>query len=102
VRQGEAKTEIQKVHIRPGDLIDFVVDGRSDHRSDGFEWAPVITLATAMKIEADNGPASGGEMRRWAAADDYSGPPVELPRPLSVWEEVGLTLILSNEFVFID
>jgi hypothetical protein len=102
VRQGEAKTEIQGVQIQAGDLIDFVVDGRFDPRSDGFEWAPRITMGTTVKLEKVSGQVSGGGTRRWDAAEDYAGPPAEPFRPLSVWDELGLTLLLSNEFVFID
>ena len=47
-------------------------------------------------------PASGGAVRGWDAAEDFAGPPVPPPRPLSAWDELALTLLLSNEFVFID
>jgi hypothetical protein len=101
VRHGEAKTELKSVYVRPGDVIDFVVEGRSDPRADGFAWAPRITLSTGTAVTAAS-TASGGTTHRSDAAEDFAGPPVPPPQPLSAWDELGLTLLLSNEFVFID
>lgn len=92
VKHGNRATNLNTVKVEPGETIDFVVDclGSQDH--DGFTWAPVIkTRQTA------GSPASVVQV--WHSANDFSGP---APPRLDAWEQLAQTLLLSNEFVFVD
>ena len=74
VLKGEARTEIKGVRVEPGDVLDFVVDSRSDSRSDGFEWAPRITLSMTTANGTPPMPASGGAVRRMGRRRGFRGP----------------------------
>jgi hypothetical protein len=84
----EAETKIKGLEVKAGDAIDFLVDCRpaGEITWDEFSWAPVI------KVDKQGGP-------EWNAAAQFGGPP---PQPLTQWEKYAQTLLLTNEFVFVD
>ena len=74
-----------------GETIDFVVDRRDGLNHDEFLWSPKIKHSAAV-----------GDERDWSAKADFSGPPAAPPIPLTAWENFAQSLLLANEFVFID
>ena len=93
----EAETRIKGIEVKEGDAIDFLVDCRpaGEITWDEFSWAPSIKLEKAAA--ATNAAEKPGE--EWSASAQFGGPP---PRPLGPWESYAQTLLLTNEFVFVD
>ena len=93
VHHDRQQTAVEKIEVKRGDTIDFVVDCRGGPDSDSFSWAPTINLAC---------PDTGAALTRtWDAKDDFNGPK-ELPQPLDAWEKFAQVLLLSNELLFVD
>lgn len=80
VHNGSVDAAAERVEVRKGDTLDFVVDCRGSVSHDEFSWAPQIRMAAT----------------RWSAADEFSGP------ALTAWEQYVQSLLLANEFVFVD
>jgi hypothetical protein len=80
-------TPIERYEVKKGETIDLVVDCRSQHDFDTFDWSPTVRVT-----EASPAPS-------WSAQADFHGP---LPRPLAPWEEYAQVLLLTNEFMFVD
>jgi hypothetical protein len=76
---------IDKVAVKAGDTIDFVVDIGDVLNHDEFLWAPKISA----------------ESEDWNAASEFSGPAAP-PAYLTAWEQYAQVLLLSNEFAFVD
>jgi hypothetical protein len=74
-----------------GDTLDFIVDIRDGLNSDQFLWSPKI-------LAAANGGA-GGNAQSWDAQKDFTGPAAA---SLNLWQQLAQTLMLTNEFVFVD
>ena len=83
VRGESADTKIDSIRVESGETIDFVVDSLDDYEADAFTWAPEVT--------------AGDET--WSAKEDFAGP---APRPLTAWERLAQTLLLTNELAFVD
>ncbi len=83
----EAETKIKGLEVKAGETIDFLVDCRPSGEItwDEFSWAPVVKLEKPAQ--------------EWSAAAQFGGPP---PQPLTQWEKYAQTLLLTNEFVFVD
>ena len=87
-------SEVLNVDALPmsaGDTLDFVVDIRDGLNSDQFLWVPKVTAAA--------GSGAGGGAESWDAREDFAAP---TGAALSLWEQLAQTLMLTNEFVFID
>jgi len=80
--------DVVGISVKPGDTIDFAVDCNSNAESDGFQWAPVITLKSP-----DANP------KVWDAKKDFGGPS---PLALNNWEKLAQALLQTNEFAFVD
>src|SRR6185503_10499550 len=89
VHNNKAETKFDKLELKQGDTLDFIVDFRDGLNSDMFKWAPVIK-------------ATESEPSEWSAKKDFAGPPPPPPEPLSPWEQYAQVLLLSNEFLFVD
>jgi hypothetical protein len=89
VHNNKAEIKLEKVEVKKGDTLDFIVDFRDGLNSDMFKWAPVIKVAEAEPSE-------------WSAKKDFAGPPPPAPQPLDAWEQYAQVLLLSNEFLFVD
>jgi hypothetical protein len=90
----EAESKIKGIEVKKDEAIDFVVDCRGDVSYDEFLWAPVITLTKSTAANAGE-----AEIKEWNAATEFSGPP---PAPLTSLEKYAQTLLLTNEFMFLD
>jgi hypothetical protein len=93
----EAETKIERVEVRAGDTIDFVVDCRANPESDSFRWAPVVKM-----IEDARSTSGSTATREWNANTGFDGPPGAAPQPLTAWEKYAQVLLMANEFVFVD
>ncbi len=75
--------------LKAGESVDFVVDCRTNEAHDSFRSKILVTQAV------------GGNVRRvWNSEDDYrdqSG-----ASRLDAWAQLAQTLMLTNEFVFVD
>jgi hypothetical protein len=90
----EAETKLSRVDVKQGDAIDFVVGCRNDVGFDGYTWAPTVRMQTVSA-------ATGAEMTvEWSASGEFAGP--SKTRALKAWEKYAQTLLVSNEFMFVD
>jgi hypothetical protein len=93
VKKKKEDTRIERIAVKKGDTIDFIVDKFGDLNSDSFTWAPTIEMFSAES----RGPIT----REWNAKEDFSGPR-EIPKPLDAWEKLAQVILMSNELVFVD
>ncbi len=91
VHNSKATTNVERIEVKRGDTIDFVVDLRTGVDSDSFTWSPTIRYTTS----------DGKDGERWNAKADFSGPRKEF-KPLTPWERYAQALLLSNELMFVD
>jgi hypothetical protein len=91
VHNSAAETRIDSVELKKGDTLDFVAElpGKLEHND--FIWVPTMTRQ-----------AEGSKMQSWNSKKDFAGPPEPPIAPLNTWERYAQTLLLANEFVFID
>jgi len=92
LKQLEAEMKIKSLEVKRDDTIDFVVDFRGEITDDEFVWAPLIQMKSTSA-------ANAGQMIEWNAATQFAGPP---PAPLAPLEKYAQTLLLTNEFFFLD
>ena len=85
VHKTKVEVSLDKVVLKAGDTLDFIVDIGDGLNNDQFLWAP--------KISAEN--------ENWNAASDFAGPITDPPY-LKPWEQYAQVLLLSNEFAFVD
>ncbi|MEO6740273.1 MAG: PSD1 and planctomycete cytochrome C domain-containing protein [Chthoniobacteraceae bacterium] len=84
--------DIAAMPMGKGDALDFIVDIRDGLNSDQFLWSPkIIAVASAG--------AGGDDVQSWDAQKDFTGP---TKVSLSLWQQLAQTLMLTNEFVFVD
>ena len=87
-----AETHVDRVEVRRGETLDFVVDCRADPSFDSYQWSPTIRVIAA--------PSTGAPRRAsWAARDGFHGPE---PAALAPWEAYAQALLLTNEFLYVD
>lgn len=91
----ETDSDIERVLLSKGDVIDFVVTCKSGDGYDSFSWSPTIKVAESL----DGNP--GGRLE-WSSRSDFEGPQPDPPTPLDAWEAYAQALLLSNEFLFVD
>jgi hypothetical protein len=94
LHNGKAETTFDRVQLKKGDALDFVLDNNGDLNTDMFTWAPTIT-----SLDADVPPGQAG---RWSAAEDFADDGSSRPPPLGPWEMYAHVLLSSNEFAFVD
>ncbi len=87
------RTEVKRVRLAAGEVLDFAVDCRESPSSDAFRWSPTITLL----IRAEETPA--GLRTVWDSQNDFAPPPPPKLQPL---EQVAHALLMTNEFLFVD
>lgn len=85
-----AAVKLEKIEVKTGDTMDFIVDMGATLSHDNFKWAPTIAVAAA------------GMSDQWDARKEFAGPPPIPPKPLSAWEKYAQVLLLANEFLFVD
>ena len=88
-----AKTELPRVKLKAGESLDFTVDCRETTNSDGFRWTPTIHLL----VRPVDAPADLQTV--WDAQADFKAPPPPKLQPL---EQEAHSLLMTNEFLFVD
>jgi mono/diheme cytochrome c family protein len=88
-----AKTEVAKVKLTRGEVLNFAVDCREGPTSDGYRWSPMIQLL----VKAEEAPTDMQTV--WDAQADFKGPPPPKLQPL---EQMAHALLMTNEFLFVD
>ena len=95
---GSKSTSIDKLMVKKGDNIDFVVDCNKEQGFDSFQWNPRLhVVESGAKLIA--APATA---QSWDAAADFGGPPAAPIVALTNWERYVQTLLMTNEFNFVD
>lgn len=94
-KNGKQKAEVAELEVKAGDTVDFVVEPQANENSDGFSWAPTLTLIR------DGPGVTAASTRRWEARREFSGRR-DFARPLTPWEQYAQVLLSANEFVFVD
>ena len=81
-----AEAKLDRVEVKAGETIDFLVDARTGHNSDGFRWHPTIT----------------GDLGTFDSQAQFAGPAAARPAALKPWEQYAQVLLETNEFMFVD
>jgi hypothetical protein len=92
LKQLEAEMKIKALEVKADDTLDFVVDFNGEITDDEFVWAPVLEMKSSSA-------ANAGQKMEWNAAAQFGGPPTP---PLSPIEKYAQTLLMTNEFLFLD
>ena len=90
LKQSTAVLNVDAMPMSAGDTVDFIVDLGDGLNSDQFLWSPKIVSA----ITGDRSAALA-----WDAQKDFPAPS---GTSLSPWQQLAQTLMLTNEFVFVD
>jgi hypothetical protein len=80
---------VETVEVGAGQSLDFVADCRSNESHDSFNSRLLITQLVGGKIQ-----------RTWNSEDDFRDQPGA--SRLNEWAQLAQTLLLTNEFVFVD
>ena len=88
---------LDRLPVRVGDTIDFVVDLRDGLNSDDFIWAPIL-----RRVDATGGISAAPPRGEWDARKQFGGPSAAKETPLTPWEKLAHALLMSNEFLFVD
>jgi hypothetical protein len=91
VNAGSVCTDLTKIEVKKGDMLDFVVSSTSGKDTGVYQWSPSIQMPGAEM------PGMAGMSRRWDARTDFADPS-KPPRPLTALEELCQALLLSPEF----
>lgn len=93
LHHSSADLNLDAIHFKAGDTLDFIVDIGDGLNSDQFLWAPRITLGATT--------GAGGDSARhgWDAGQDFAA---QLRSQLNAWEQFAQVLMLANEFMFVD
>ena len=92
------ETKVAQTAVRKGDTIDFVVDCRAEQSFDGFSWSPVIRSVAASGVKTVG--AGANKEAVWSAAAGFGG--ADSGKGLSAWDRYVQTLLMTNEFCFVD
>jgi hypothetical protein len=95
VKNGSAEAALDRVALKRGDTLDFVVEPRATNSFDSFTWDP------ALEVVQESGPG-GGFQTSWSASGEFAGPTKNLPKALTPWQAYAQALMLTNEFVYVD
>ncbi|MCA9231788.1 MAG: DUF1553 domain-containing protein [Planctomycetales bacterium] len=88
-QHSEIATTVESVDVQAGDTVDFLVDCRTNEGHDSFLWPATIEFRSNSHDTSEEIPISSG----------FHGP---LPKPLSGLARYAQTLLLTNEFHFLD
>ena len=97
VNNSSAETKVEKLTLKKGEHIDFIVDCRENENTDSFAWTVTLRILDYGASFSDEHGAI-----EWLSANGFSGPPGKPTTPLAPWEKYAQVLLLSNEFVFVD
>lgn len=88
-------TELNKLSVKKGDVLDFVVTSKGEKTAGAYQWSPSVLMPGASNPGM---PATGG---RWDARVDFSDPN-KPQKPLGALEELCQALLLSPEFSVLE
>ena len=63
-KSNRVETNVVKIEVQPGEMLDFATDCQAHVTSDSFEWIVNLRLSDA----------SGAELGRWDSSSDFHGP----------------------------
>jgi hypothetical protein len=86
-------TNVEKLDVKLGETVDFVVDCQTGANSDSYTWAPKITLVGDYDLTVSK--------QSWDAEKEF-GPAARPLATLNAWEKLAQVLLLSNELAFVD
>lgn len=86
VHHGEKETNSRPFEAAQGNTVDLIIDCRDDVAFDSFNWS--------IEIRHVDNPG-----QRWSMSEQFRGTPAA---QLNEWELLAQTLLLSNEFQFVD
>jgi hypothetical protein len=92
-KENPAKTAVEKVAVKRGEVLDFTVDCLDNGNTDAYRWAPTIQLL----VRAEEAPTNVQTV--WEAQADFKAPPPPKLQPL---EQMAHALLMTNEFLFVD
>lgn len=81
-------TNCENIDVKAGDIIDMVVDAKSNPTSDSFEWPLEMQLKSNSKVE------------EFSTVDSFFDK--KTVRDYSSWEGLAQVLMMSNEFLYVD
>ena len=90
-KKGGAQTNVDRVAVKKGDTLDFVLDCVTEPSFDSYNWEPAIRVLSVG--------SSTIRQKSWNARAEFHGP--EQPT-LTPWESYVQALLLSNEFLYVD
>ncbi|MCB9924604.1 MAG: PSD1 domain-containing protein [Planctomycetaceae bacterium] len=85
-----AETTTKQFSVIRGDTIDFLADCRTNPNHDSFQWQ-----VTLQQLSSDGERPTA----EWKSDKGFHGPQAE---PLGSWQLLAQTLMLTNEFLFLD
>jgi hypothetical protein len=88
-QHNSADTNTTTIAMKRGDTLDFLTDCRENSSHDSFQWRVTIR-------RDQNGDGVAAE---WNSETGFHGPQ---PEPLGAWQRLSQTLMLTNEFLFLD
>ena len=88
-------TDLVRVRVAKGEKLDFLVSSVGGKDAAAYKWSPSILMPGSEM------PAMPGMARRWDARVDFANPSAP-PKPLTAWEELCQTLLLSPEFAVLE
>lgn len=89
IHNSTASMDVSEIALKPGEWVDFVTDCRTSSSFDSFTWKIQLTQSV-----------SGNVLQSWNSESDFGR---EQSQPLlDAWSQLAQTLLLTNEFAFID
>ena len=96
LHQATEELNVEALPMQQGDTVDFIVDINEGLNSDQFLWSPKVA---AVPASAEAGATDAVRSETWDALKDFTG---SAAQPLNGWQQLAQTLMLTNEFVFVD
>ena len=90
LHHGSQEFSLENLDVNEDQTLDFIVDINGNLNSDDFHWSIDIDRTSSAETES---------VMHWNAQDDFPHPP---RRELTPLEQLAQTLLLSNEFLFVD
>ena len=96
LHQATEELNLEALPMQQGDTVDFIVDINEGLNSDQFLWSPKVAAVPATAVA---GATDAVRSETWDALKDFTG---SAAQPLNGWQQLAQTLMLTNEFVFVD
>jgi len=95
-RNKEERIRIEKIEVKQGEQIDFVVSAKQDNRFDTYHWPIEVWKVRVMK----NGELDG--LNAWPSEPAFTASIARWTGPQTPWQQYAHALLISNEFMFVD